>query len=45
VVDEERFGEYGELGLESGKLELGLVVELDGVEEDEERERAGARKG
>lgn len=45
MVDKERFGEYGELGFESGELELGLVVELDGVEEDEERKRAGARDG
>lgn len=41
VVGDERFGEEGKFGFELLEVELGFVVELLGVEEDDERESAG----
>lgn len=45
VVGDEGGGEEGEFGAERFELELGFVVELESVEEDKERERAGGFGG
>lgn len=45
VVGDERGGDEGELVPEFPEVELGFVVELGGVEEDDERVRARSFRG
>lgn len=45
VIEVERRSKDIEFGFKSWELEFGFVVELGGVEEDEEGERAGTWEG
>lgn len=45
VVGDERRGDEGEFLAEFAEVEFGLVVELGGVKEDEERVRARGLRG